>query len=236
MALLNIGFVAFAVVYAWLPQWVGRPLYSEGLGKVHIWGTFVFATANSVAWLIQGLDGAPRRFAVLPDRWDTGAKVGAAFAIGIGVFQLPFFWNIIQTIRGKVRAPKPATVAGAEAALVLVVLALLALTGIVGYLIGHYTTLQPDKKPVVTQPSVTTTEADDAGKQVFVSSSCGGCHTLRAADSTGTVGPNLDDAKPSRALVVDRVTNGKGAMPPFKSTLTKAQIDAVADFVSGAAG
>ena len=29
MALLNIGFVAFAAVYAWLPDWVGHPLYSE---------------------------------------------------------------------------------------------------------------------------------------------------------------------------------------------------------------
>jgi cytochrome c6 len=50
------------------------------------------------------------------------------------------------------------------------------------------------------------------------------------------VGPNLDQAKPSRALVVDRVTNGAGAMPPFKGTLTDAQIQAVADYVSSVAG
>jgi mono/diheme cytochrome c family protein len=32
-----------------------------------------------------------------------------------------------------------------------------------------------------------------AGKKIFVST-CGGCHTLAAAGTTGTAGPNLDDA------------------------------------------
>jgi mono/diheme cytochrome c family protein len=32
-----------------------------------------------------------------------------------------------------------------------------------------------------------------AGKKLFVST-CGGCHTLAAAGTTGTAGPNLDDA------------------------------------------
>ena len=35
------------------------------------------------------------------------------------------------------------------------------------------------------------------GKEVFASTGCGGCHTLAAAGTTGSVGPNLDDAKPS---------------------------------------
>ena len=32
-----------------------------------------------------------------------------------------------------------------------------------------------------------------AGKSLFISK-CGGCHTLAAAKTTGTIGPNLDDA------------------------------------------
>ena len=48
-------------------------------------------------------------------------------------------------------------------------------------------------------------------------SACGGCHTLADAGSTGNVGPNLDDAKPSYDLVVDRVTNGQGGMPSFRA-------------------
>jgi len=33
-----------------------------------------------------------------------------------------------------------------------------------------------------------------SGKAVFASAGCGGCHTLAAAGSSGTTGPNLDDA------------------------------------------
>jgi cytochrome c553 len=76
-----------------------------------------------------------------------------------------------------------------------------------------------------------------AGKQVFLGApACGGCHTLADAGTTGTVGPNLDDAKPGFDLVVDRVTNGSGAMPPFKDTLTEQQINDVAAYVSSVAG
>jgi len=69
------------------------------------------------------------------------------------------------------------------------------------------------------------------GEAVFTDAGCGGCHTLEAAGTSGTVGPNLDDAKPSKELVIDRVTNGKGAMPPFKDSYSAEQIAAVADFV-----
>jgi mono/diheme cytochrome c family protein len=76
-----------------------------------------------------------------------------------------------------------------------------------------------------------------AGKAVFTGSAgCIGCHTLADAGSTGTVGPNLDDAMPDDALVVDRVTNGKGVMPSFKGTLTPQQIADVAAYVSSVAG
>ena len=74
------------------------------------------------------------------------------------------------------------------------------------------------------------------GKSIFASAGCGSCHVLADAGSNGTIGPNLDDAKPSKALAVDRVTNGQGAMPSFKDQLSKQQIDAVASYVAGAAG
>ena len=86
-----------------------------------------------------------------------------------------------------------------------------------------------------TQPGPTGNAA--AGKAVFTGSAgCTGCHTLADAGSTGTVGPNLDQAMPSDSLVVDRVTNGKGAMPTFKGTLTPQQIADVATYVSSVAG
>ena len=75
-----------------------------------------------------------------------------------------------------------------------------------------------------------------AGKQVFESAGCVACHTLADAGSTGTVGPNLDDAKPPATLVVTRVTDGAGAMPSFKDKLTEQQIQDVAAYVSSVAG
>jgi cytochrome c553 len=70
------------------------------------------------------------------------------------------------------------------------------------------------------------------GKQIFASAGCGSCHVLKAAGSSGTVGPNLDESKPSLDLTVERVTNGKPPMPAFKGQLSDAQIQAVAQFVS----
>ncbi|MDH4104331.1 MAG: c-type cytochrome [Thermoleophilia bacterium] len=80
-----------------------------------------------------------------------------------------------------------------------------------------------------------TAEKQTDGKSIFTTT-CGGCHTLADAGTAGTVGPNLDGAKPSKELVVDRVTNGKGVMPPFGASLDAAQIQAVADYVSSTAG
>jgi len=77
--------------------------------------------------------------------------------------------------------------------------------------------------------------AATSGKDIFTST-CGGCHTLSDAGTAGTTGPNLDDSKPPKALVVDRVTNGKANMQPFKGTLSDEQIQAVADYVSSVAG
>jgi cbb3-type cytochrome c oxidase subunit III len=73
------------------------------------------------------------------------------------------------------------------------------------------------------------------GKSIFTAN-CGSCHTLADAGTAGTIGPNLDTAKPPKSLVVDRVTNGQGVMPSFKDSLDAAQIEAVAEYVSAAAG
>jgi cytochrome c6 len=75
-----------------------------------------------------------------------------------------------------------------------------------------------------------------AGKAVFASAGCTACHTLKAAGATGTVGPNLDNAKPPFERVVERVTLGKGVMPSFKNKLKDQQIADVAQYVSTVAG
>ena len=46
------------------------------------------------------------------------------------------------------------------------------------------------------------------GAKVFDSAGCGGCHTLAAAKSKGTVGPNLDQLRPDHQRVELQVRNG----------------------------
>ena len=76
-----------------------------------------------------------------------------------------------------------------------------------------------------------------AGKQIFVGAAgCGSCHTLADAGTSGSIGPNLDDSQPSFDLVVDRVTNGAGAMPSFSDQLSEEEIANVAAYVSTSAG
>ena len=70
-----------------------------------------------------------------------------------------------------------------------------------------------------------------AGEAVFASAGCGGCHVLEAAGSTGAVGPNLDESQPPADLVVERVTNGMGAMPAFADQLDEQEIQDVAAYV-----
>ena len=74
-----------------------------------------------------------------------------------------------------------------------------------------------------------------SGQEVFTST-CGGCHTLSDAGTTGASGPNLDDAAPDAATVKAYVRGGGGGMPAFGDELSNAEIDAVAAYVAGVAG
>jgi mono/diheme cytochrome c family protein len=90
--------------------------------------------------------------------------------------------------------------------------------------------------PTTAGKTSTTPASKPDGKAVFASAGCGGCHTLKAAGSSGNVGPNLDQLKPAKATVAHQVEVGGGAMPAFKGQLSDAQIQAVAEFVSANAG
>ena len=74
------------------------------------------------------------------------------------------------------------------------------------------------------------------GAQVFASAGCGSCHTLKAAGATGTVGPNLDQLRPSADVVSQIVRSGGGGMPSFGGRLSPEDINAVATYVSSVAG
>jgi cytochrome c oxidase subunit 1 len=252
MAMLNIGLLIFGAVYALLPELTGKALYSERMAWVHVWTTFVSGMTFFGIWLVQGLDGAPRRWSVLPGEYDTLTRVSLPFAVVLGLVQVLFFWNVLQTIRGKSgaaafddrgipvpAAPRDSSVAVAEGVLVLAVLGLAFAFAVGGYLVGR-ATAEEESPPAVTTPVETTgpeeTAGDPAaGNAVFASAGCGGCHVLADAGTTGAVGPSLDanDALTDE-LVSDRITNGKGAMPAYADRLTEQEIADLTAYIASA--
>lgn len=74
----------------------------------------------------------------------------------------------------------------------------------------------------------------DAGKKVFMEQaqpSCTVCHTLADAGSAGTIGPNLNELKPTEEQVFNAVNGGIGVMPDFSESLSQEQMKAVAHYV-----
>ena len=62
-----------------------------------------------------------------------------------------------------------------------------------------------------------------AGKAVFVTT-CGACHTMKAAGAVGNIGPNLDKVGPTltQTLLIKAITNG-GSSIMTKVALAKYQ-------------
>ena len=60
------------------------------------------------------------------------------------------------------------------------------------------------------------TAAEVTGRAVFAQK-CSTCHTLAASNAVGRVGPNLDNLRPPKGLVLDAIKNGRargqGQMP-----------------------
>lgn len=83
--------------------------------------------------------------------------------------------------------------------------------------------------------------ADDVGATAF-KSNCVVCH---GADGTGTPtgkalkAPDLHSdtvQKMTKEQIIDQISNGKNNMPPFKNTLTKDQMVALAEYIHSTFG
>jgi mono/diheme cytochrome c family protein len=94
-----------------------------------------------------------------------------------------------------------------------------------------------------TQPPAPAGDAA-AGKKLFGAEGCGGCHALSAAGTSGTVGPNLDqalngkDAEFVRESIVDPNKEVAKGYPPnvmpqnFGQTLSAQEIDDLVAFLT----
>ena len=98
--------------------------------------------------------------------------------------------------------------------------------------------------PTTTQPAPAVPKGDPAaGKQVFMTQGCGNCHTFSGAGSSGTVGPNLDEALKGkdgafvRESIVEPNKETASGYPPnvmpqnYGQLLTPKQVDDLVAFL-----
>jgi cytochrome c oxidase subunit 1 len=102
---LSLGavFTIFAGFYFWFPKITGY-MYSEFLGKLHFWITFIGVNLAFFPMHFLGLQGMPRRYADYPDAfagWNYVSSIGA-FIAGFGV--LVFLTMLAQAFIAKRRA------------------------------------------------------------------------------------------------------------------------------------
>jgi mono/diheme cytochrome c family protein len=92
---------------------------------------------------------------------------------------------------------------------------------------------EPSEAPAASKGAA---EGSGAGGEELFADNCGGCHTLSAAGTTGSVGPSLDGAGLDSDEVASIVSEGRGTMPAFSGDLDDAEIDAIAQFVADSSG
>jgi len=93
-----------------------------------------------------------------------------------------------------------------------------------------------------------TSGGGNAGQAVLTQNGCGSCHTLKAANATGTTGPDLDKlpqeaqeaGKPLEAFVRESIVSPDayvqkgypaGVMPKTYANLPKEQLDALVQYL-----
>ncbi|HEY6056137.1 MAG TPA: cytochrome c oxidase subunit I [Gaiellaceae bacterium] len=91
-------FTIFAGMYYWFPKMTGR-MYSEKLGKLHFWLTFVGFNLTFFPMHYLGLQGMPRRVADYAPRFaDLNLFISIA-SFGLGASTLVFLYNVIRSWR-----------------------------------------------------------------------------------------------------------------------------------------
>lgn len=127
------------------------------------------------------------------------------------------------------KAAKVPSNVGVYLAVALLTLAMAALTA---FVIVDNADVEAHEVKAASGQRVKLTEGEAKGREIF-GLQCAQCHTLAAANAVGDVGPNLDDLRPDRALVVNAIEHGRtsarGTMPG--NLIQGQELEEVADFV-----
>ena len=77
------------------------------------------------------------------------------------------------------------------------------------------------------------------GKALFITEAvpaCAICHTLADAGAEGSIGPDLNELKPTKEVVLKVLKEGMGVMPSFAETMSNEDMEAVADYIVSVTG
>ena len=94
---LGALFSAFAGFYYWIGKICGKQ-YSETLGKIHFWLTFIGVNITFFPMHFLGIAGMPRRVPDYPDAfrgWNFIASIGAIISFAAAIF---FVYIVIRTL------------------------------------------------------------------------------------------------------------------------------------------
>ena len=105
---------------------------------------------------------------------------------------------------------------------------------------GEVTEVQDSGEPDAESPTTTGAEGGGGGgdtaaaEELFAAQGCGNCHTFEPAGASGTIGPSLDETNMSAEEAADQIENGGQQMPAFGDQLSPEEIQALAEYVTGA--
>lgn len=109
---------------------------------------------------------------------------------------------------------------------------------VIAFLIGTNYSDDPAPAPATAGEEAPALPKDLAGpgRDLFVAT-CGGCHELADAGTSGQVGPNLDELAPDQTVVEQAIANGgagSGTMPP--GLLSGGDVTEVSEYIVAATG
>lgn len=95
-----------------------------------------------------------------------------------------------------------------------------------------------DSRNDIPEANVSNLTADQQHGRELFGARCAACHTLKAVNSAAEVGPNLDQLRPPKSLVLDAIKNGRARGNGFMGAGYYSGKDAqdVASFVAKAVG
>jgi cytochrome c oxidase subunit 1 len=100
-------FTIMAGIYYWFPKMTGR-MYSERLGKIHFWLTFIGFNATFFPMHLIGIEGMPRRvydYAPRFANWNLFISIASFF---LGASFIVFLYNMLNSwMRGPIASGNP---------------------------------------------------------------------------------------------------------------------------------